>query len=317
VPALRALISATAQRLLVDAFGPGTSLGIGLRADYERFKPVSDSAIEQARGLIYRVQALDPALRAEPDLLLDEALILKTGGPRALEAIPLLEEAHELAQTNASVASELGLLKAVLRRDPRGVELVRLALGIEPDEARHPYYLGRSLAVAAGCESAAPDARGLPEDAGATCAESLRAYRTALRLSTEDDVDPWGIPSLSASGSWAILHAYARRGMDDPNDTLGMSVDERIDVIEALLALGPERSSAGWWDKPELWLATLYEAQGDFGKATTLMGGLVSEGSPSSQPVEWLEIYARVLRESGLDADKLREIEEWIGRRRG
>ena len=80
VPALRGLVSATAQQLLVEAFGPGSSLGVGLRADYDRYQPVADSAIERALGLVYRVQALDPALRTEPDLMLDEALILKTGG---------------------------------------------------------------------------------------------------------------------------------------------------------------------------------------------------------------------------------------------
>jgi hypothetical protein len=162
-----------------------------------------------------------------------------------------------------------------------------------------------------------PDSPAPTEDAGAACAEALREYRTAIALSTEDDIDPWGIPSLSRSSSWSILHTDARRRMEARSDTIAMSVDERIEELETLLAIGPERSSAGWWDKPELWLATLYEARGDFAKATTLMEELVGARELSSQPVEWLEIYARVLRESGVDPDKLREIEGWIGRRRG
>lgn len=317
VPTLRALVSATTQQLLVDAFGPGSMLGVGLRDDYERFQPVSDSAIDEARGLVYRVQALSPALREDPELLMDEALILKTGGPRALEAIPLLERANEVAPTLAPVASELGLLKAVLLQEPEGVELVRSSLGMEPREARYHYYLGRALDVTARCSSAGSDSPRPRGDAGGACAEALGAYRSAVELANEDDIRPWAIPSLAVSSSWAILHAYARRGLEDPGDTLAMSVDERIQELEALLAIGPERSSAGWWDKPELWLAQLYETRGDFGRATALMEELVGARALSSQPVEWLEIYARVLRASGLDPDRLREVEGWIQRRIG
>ncbi|HKJ01305.1 MAG TPA: toll/interleukin-1 receptor domain-containing protein [Longimicrobiales bacterium] len=317
VPALRALISAKAQELNVDAFGPGSSLGVGIRPDYDRFKPVPDSAIDQVRSLVYRVQALEPALREEPDLMLDEALVLKTGGPRARDAIPLLERARELAPTNARVASELGLLKAVILDDPRGVESVRSGLEIEPEEARYHYYLGRSLETTARCSFGSPEPPGPPESAGTDCAEALRAYRNAMALSGVDEVGPWEIGSLAASGSWGILHAYARRGLEDPIDTLAMSVDERIEELVTLLDRGPERSASGWWDRPALWLATLYEARGDFEAAAGRMEELVDDGPLASQPLEWLRIYARVLRASGSDPDRLREIEGWVARRGG
>lgn len=307
----RSLVSATTQRLLMDAFGPGAVLDIGLRRGYERISPVTDSAVDEARSLIYRLKSLDPGLRDDVGLLLDEALILKTNGSRVLRAIPLLEEALELAPTDPEVIAELGLLKAVMLQEPQGVELVRRASNMDPERARYHYYLGRSLGETYLCSHGSGPTPG----AATACAEAVREYGRARDLALTDDVWAREIRAGSVSRAWEVFHAYARRGHENRPDTIGLSIDERIEEIEDLISIRADRSSAGWWDWPELWLVTLYEAQGDFDKAGTLMREFMNGRSFESSPVDWWKIYARVLRGSGQDPDTLREVEGWIERR--
>jgi tetratricopeptide (TPR) repeat protein len=311
VRSARRLVSATTQQLLMEAFGPGASYDLGLGGNYERARLVSDSAIDEARSLIYRLKSIDPELRDDVGLLLDEALILKTNGSRVLGGIPLLEEALDLSPTDPEVIAELGLLKAVLRGEPEGVELVRRASNMDPDRARYHYYLGRSLGETHLCSRVSGPTPGAP----IACAEAVREYRLAGDLAITDDVWAREIRAGSVSRGWEIFHAYARRGHENPTDTIGLSVDERIEEIEYLSSVGRSTSHVGWWDWPGLWLVTLYEAQGDSVKAATLMREFMSGRSFESSPLDWWRIYARVLRASGGDPEMLREVEDWIERR--
>ncbi len=134
--ALRRLVSATTQKLLLQAFGHGGFPDVGLRGDYEGFAAIPDSAIEGAYALVHRLLILDAGLQGDPGLLLEEALLLKTSGPRVAEAIPLLEAALAASPDTPQVLAELGLIKAVVRHDPEGIDLIRSAATVDPNEAR-------------------------------------------------------------------------------------------------------------------------------------------------------------------------------------
>ena len=142
IEAHRRIVSAVLHQLTFKAFPPedDTAVGFALRNDYDRFAYVSDSEIDAVLTLIYQLQALNPTLKDDIKLLVEEALILKTNGGRTKEAIKVLEKAHKLAPENPEVLSELGLLLAVLSPElpqrAEGIALIRRAIQNQPNEAR-------------------------------------------------------------------------------------------------------------------------------------------------------------------------------------
>ena len=213
VEAYRRIISTKRGKFLLEAFGPGSSIDVALRSDYDRFKPVPDSEINEALTRLYQLQALNSSLKDDVGLLLDEALILKTGGERAREAIKVLEKAHKLSPMNPELLAELGLLRTVmtdeLAQKIAGLELIRRAIKIQPNEARYHFYLARSLAEAYLCPYAGLEYSG-SGDAEA-CAEAIREYHKATDLATAEDFWSRQIRVRAPQSSLDIFHRYARK----------------------------------------------------------------------------------------------------------
>jgi len=272
------IISTVRRHLTFKAFPPGDpGNDFALRPDYDSalftnlFARVSDSEINAVLTRIYQLQALNPILQDDIELLLEEALILKTRGTRTKEAIKVLEKAHKLAPENPELLAELGLLLAVLshkspQRAGEGVTLIRRAIQNRPNEACYHFYLARSLATAYLCPHRGLEYSGA-DDAQA-CAEAIREYHRATDLATGDDIWSQRIRTRAQKSSMGIFHRYAMKEADILTPKLGMPLDERIKELEYLMSTGASRrSQMGLKDCPEFWLATLYHATGSIEKA--------------------------------------------------
>tara|TARA_R110002073_G_scaffold318350_1_gene492462 strand:+ start:1311 stop:2984 length:1674 start_codon:yes stop_codon:yes gene_type:complete len=303
----RKLITAKKQRLMVLAFsGAGTVLDIGLRLNYQGFAPVPGAEVDDALHSIYQLQALDPGLKDDVALMFDEAAIWKTSGSRSNNAIPLLQKATEFAPNNSAVLAELGLLSVLISTKPDGMRFLRRAIDIQPNEARYHFYLARVLAETYVCPYAGYDYKG-SGDAEA-CAEAIRAYLRAADLATGDDRWSRQIQVRSVISALNIFHRYARKEKDILTANLAMTVDERIQAIEYLITQERRFSTSrnGNQDYPRFWLALLYEAKNDLGKAGALLQALMEE--TGRQPGLWLRLYARILEKSGSDPENLAKV---------
>ena len=296
----RKLISATRERLLRTAFGSG-AIDVGLRRDYGDFKPVPDEEIDEALKRVYRLRTLEPSLNDDVDLLLDEALILKSGGARATRAIPLLERAHQLSPARPDVLAELGLLSALLQQDSGGARLIGRAIEMQPEQARYHFYRARSLDQVYLCPFAGLTYSGSGDREA--CAEAVREYRRASDLAQADDLWSSQIRTRSVGSALNIFSRYVRKEKSVLTPRMGLSLDERISELEYLIPREQGRGRAGADDYPRFWLATLYEAQGRHGEAQTLMRELLEEKGYRAVP--WLKLYAQILQETGSDEEAL------------
>lgn len=305
IKSYRKSISAHRERMLRQAFLGGSSLDIGLRHDYVGyFVPIESKKISEALNLIYKVQALDPPLKEDTDLLLDEAFILKSSGSRSKQAVEVLKKAKNIDPRNPAVLAELGLLNTMLLKKPEGIEDIILAINITPNEARYHFYLARALAEINLCASVGHDYSGTDE--AENCARSIREYQRAADLASGEDRWSKHIYRNAISYSLNIFHRYSRKEKDILTQNLAMSIDERIRVLEFLIPLEHSRSRIGWKDYPLYWLVLLYESKNQLKKASQLIDQLLKE--KKYPPVFWLEYQVKLLEKSGHDPEQLDKV---------
>ena len=219
--ARRRLVHLTREQLTRKAFQPhNQALDIGLRRDYSNFAPVANDEINDALLPVYELQALDPSPQPDADLLLDEALILKTNGQRIAEAVKVLDDAHQAAPNHVGVTAELGLLLAVpeeSQRQEEGLALLRQAVQSQPNEPRYRFYLARALCEVHSCSYANPNAND-----GEPCAEAIREYHKAADLASARDTWSSAIRLWAQTSAMAIFHGYVRRDGDILTPKLAM-----------------------------------------------------------------------------------------------
>ncbi len=294
---------ANRDRMELTAFTGGSSLNIGLRKDYaEQFVPIDPQEISAALKIIYQLQALKPSLKNDPDLLLDEAIILKTSGLRARNAIEVLEKGKEIAPGNAAILAESGLLNAVLLQKPEGLEDIQRAIVISPDNARYHFYLARALGEIFLCPDAGNSYTGSGHK-GLACANAIKAYHQAIVLA-KGDVWSQHIRHYSVEGSLDIFHRYCCQDKDLLTHRLVMSTDDRIKELEFLIPLERHRSRPGKEGAPNYWLALLYEAEGQPKKAYQLISQLLEERD-FQPPLLWIEYQEKLLQSIGSDKGQL------------
>jgi tetratricopeptide (TPR) repeat protein len=316
----RRFISTAKDNLLEQAFGSHWVIGIALRHHYADFRLTSESEIDSALTALYRLQALNPELRHDVALLLDEALILKAGlqlGP----AVGVLRQAHELAPAHAAVLAELGLLLALSSEDPPqiagGIAFIRRAIQAEPNEARYHFYLAHALAETCLCPYAGLEySRG--DDAQA-CAEAIREYHRAADLAVAGDT--WQIRARARECSIDIFHRYARKEGDILTPKLAMPFDERLRELQYLS--GSSTSMSGLHDNPRFWLVVLHHATRNLEQADLEMRTLLQEDHDRwlGQDVAywkdqyyiknrllWFELFCRILEQRDTDSEILASV---------
>ena len=296
---------ANRKRMLSRAFTGGSSLNIGLRKDYaEQFAPIDFKQISAALNIIYKVQELDPSLKDDPNLLLDEALILKASVTRIKNAIVILQKAKELAPHHTAILAELGLFNAVLLKKPEGIDDIRHAIEISPANARYHFYLARALAEIYLCPYSGYDYSGSGDEEG--CANAIKEYHQAIELATGNDKWSQHIRYHSITGGLDIFHRYSRKEKDIVTQGLAMSIDERINELEFMIPLEHNRSRTGHEDEPLYWLALLYESKNQINKASQLMRQLLIENNYRS--VLWMKYQVKLLENTGDDQQELNKI---------
>lgn len=293
------------RRMMRMAFTGDSSLNIGLREDYaEHFAPIDSMQISAALRLIYKVKELNPSLNNDPDLLLDEALILKTSGIRAKKAIVVLEKAKEIAPLNAEILSELGLLNTMLLKKPTGIEDIQHAIKINPNKARYHFYLARALEEIFLCPYTEKNYAGLGDSEG--CANAIREYHQAIALANDEEKWSQHIRYYSINGSLDIFSRYIRKEKDILTQSLSMSVKERIKELEFLISQGHKSSRRSWEDVPRYWLALLYESTNQLTKASQQINILLKEKDYRS--VLWMEYQVKLLEKTKHDQEELTKI---------
>lgn len=308
IEAHRRIITTMREKLLYAAF-VRSAVDIGL-GGYGQSGTVSESEVNAALSRIYQLQAVNPSLKDDVGLLLDEALILKTYYRRSKRAIKVLEQAHKLSPENHKVLAELGLMKAfhsdTLQQKIEGLYLIRHAVELRPNHARYHFYLARSLSRAYGCVWESD-----PGDAEA-CAEAIREYHRAADLATTEDV--WSkqirYGSHGPRSSIAIFKAYARIDGGILTLNLNMPLDECIKELEYLkISKVWGFQSLGIEDNAQFLLATLCHATGNNEKAERLILELLERDYDRwYMRLPWVKLYEMILEESGQDAKTLSEI---------
>jgi tetratricopeptide (TPR) repeat protein len=305
---LRRIVATKREQLVRRAFGPGSNLGIAIRHDWSSFQLVPNAEVDAALAVLYRLQALDPALDEDAGLLLDEAKLMKAG-LRLPDAVEVLRQAHALAPANAEVMAELGLLMALSAKDAKqiaeAIAFLRQAVHATPDEAIYHYYLAHSLAETHMCAYAGVDFReGGDEQA---CAEAIREYRRAADLGKDDDI--WEIRTRACEASMDIFHRYARKEGTVLSPKLAMPLEERLRELQ-YLTRGTRTTKTGTHDEARYWIAELLLATGNPEQAEREMRELLTADHDcwlgngknfweDPQYIEsrhlWMELFARIL----------------------
>jgi len=322
VDARRRLIRVAREQFTLKAFPPGDqAVNIGLRRDHSRFAYVPDSEINRIVAHIYKLQARFPTLRNDADLLLEEALLLKTNGGHLAEATKILERAHKLTPENSAISSEYGLFLAVpeeSQRKTEGIALLRSVVEREPAEARYHYYLARALDDVYLCWAAGLDSGCEDEPQG--CAEAIREYHRAAELATGPDIWSRGIRIWAAAKAMDIFHRYARKEGDILTGKLSMPLEERLKEIQYLIRAGASGSRMGREDNPQFWVPQLQFALGDIEAADRQIRDILQsdhQRGPEPGTKYWedephvrvnrayFEFFEKVLKASGRDPEIL------------
>ena len=299
------ITQANREHMLRGRFTGGSFYNIGLRKDYTGpFAPSNPQQISAALKIIYSVQELEPSLKNDPDLLLDEALILKTSGLRVKQAIPVLEKANHIAPENAEILAELGLIKVMLLQKHEGLEDIQQAIKINPEIARYHFYLAKALGEIFLCSYRGYKHFG--SEYSESCVKAIKEYHIAIDIAGGDF---WSrhIRYHSIIGSFDIFHKYSNNEKDIITKRLAMSVNECIEELEFLTPMEVGRRRNGWFDEPNYWLAVLYESKGQQEKASHLMSQLLKEDNYYSVP--WMEYQVKLLQATGHDSDELIKIQ--------
>jgi tetratricopeptide (TPR) repeat protein len=322
VTAHQKIIKTVRDKLLWKAFvESGADIGLGR---FNEFKTVPDSEIDAALTEIYHLKAIKPALKDDIELLLDEARIMKTNENRSKEAIKVLERARTLSPENPEVLAELGLLQAYhtakSNKKIQGLDLIRRAIDLQPNDARYHFYLARSHYTT--CWANWHNNIGGVSEA---CADEIREYHKAADLAVGQDVWSKQIYHRGLLRSMVIFKAIARHYGILTSD-FPMSLEERITELDYLKTAADRGDSqfrsefyyTGVEEDGQFLLATLCYAAGNIEKAERLMRELIERDRKLiNYCLPWLDLYERILEKSGHNSKTLSEIREIILRTRG
>jgi tetratricopeptide (TPR) repeat protein len=326
----RRLVSTRRDKLLWEEFGPHSRIRIALNHDHDRWRVVPQSEIDAALIVLYQCQALNPTLKQDVGLLLDEALILKTDR-RLGEAIEVLRQAHGLAPGNAEVLAELGLLLAFFSQGSQqiaeGIAYIRRAIESEPNEARYHFYLAHALAETCFCRYAGLEYAGTDDAQAQACAEAIREYHRAADRVVGNDI--WEIRRSARRYVMDIFHCYARKEGDILTPKLAIPFDERLKALQYSIS-EDYGGSDGWHDNPRFWLVSLLYATGNLEQADRKIRELLEKAHSGfgrnknywedqyyigSMPLGF-ELFVKILEERGSDPTTLATVKRLMAEAR-
>jgi tetratricopeptide (TPR) repeat protein len=239
---------------------------------------------------IYRVYVLNPSLKDDIELLLEEALLLKLSR-RYIAGITVLEKAKKLFPDNPTMLAELGCLHALASPDKNieGLDLLRRAIEIRPTEARYHYYLARAV-----------------EKAGLH-AEAISQYYQAIQLQLATGLDLWSKKICQGAFEALIRFFEIYFPWGEEFTKLDMPLEERIHILEFIMVFRSHYHSGD--TDPYLHLAILYYKDGEFKKANNMIQEFMKYWKikiEDNLPV--LELYANILEQGGIDPDTLNKV---------
>ena len=248
---------------------------------------------------LYRVYSLNPSLKEDIGLLLEEALILKADR-RLKTSIFVLEKAYNLSPENPDVLAELGLLTSS-KENIEALDLIRRAIEIQPDNPLYHYYLANRAENAA------------------LYAEAIREYNRTTSLAFDEPqiivvLRPCSMRAFDSerlsSYSFHLRHIFLENGLNNEsllNSELDMPLLERAHVLEYY------REKGEFYDDSYCYLARTYYELGDLEKATATIRSGLEESKTYKNTPKLLIIYAMFLEESNLEPTTLKEVYAKLG----
>jgi tetratricopeptide (TPR) repeat protein len=258
---------------------------------------VPQEGVDDALALIYRLRALNPSLKDDLGLLLEEALLLDVG-EYFKASIMVFKKAHKLSPQDPDVLAELGRLRSQTSSDENieGLDLLRRAIAIRPDEPRYHYYLGDAL-VEAGFG-----------------AEAIREYNRTVKLADGQDHRSEQLRrDASCKLMWNFCYYYYYSDEERLLCVeLDMPLEERVQVLENCFE-NCKLKYGYVWEDPCMYLAHTYYELGDLKKAAnTIQSGLPDDKGEWSEEIYMLVALAMILEEGGFDPTTLEEVRAMI-----
>jgi tetratricopeptide (TPR) repeat protein len=294
VDVLWRIVTAMKQKLLAGTlYSPvaiDTGMDVALRnaPDYVGLDPAPGTDVLLER--IYALQAIQPLLRDDVSLLMDEAQVLTVNG-RIDDSRKVLRRAHLIEPENPLAEAELGLLESLAVTEPAraraGLDLIRSAVARSPETALFQLYLGRSIERVIGKPNA----------------DALRAYRSAAGLAVAQDF--W-TRRLRDFAEESMVREYTSLGPLSGGvltDRLKLTVPERLEHIQYLVGRGvtfPDRTPIEY---PEYYLAVLSVAVGNTAQAASVARAYLpaDPGSWKTWHIPMLQLLEKVLDQTGAD----------------
>jgi tetratricopeptide (TPR) repeat protein len=260
---------------------------------------IPQEEVDDTFALIYRLRSLNPSLKDDIRLLVEEALLLEVD-ESFKTSIMVLEKAHKLSPNDPDVLAELGRLRLQTpsNENIEDLHLLRRAIEIQPDEPRYHYYLGGAL-----------------EEAGFH-AEAIREYNRTVKLADGQDIRSEQLRRHASCESMGIFRCYYRDEERLLTTELDMSLEERVQRLEHCienreLELGC-RYQGSYYD-PHLYLARTYYELGNLKKAAnTLRASLPEDKSEWCEKRFRLVALSMILEEGGFDPGTLEEVRTMI-----
>jgi len=251
---------------------------------------IPQEEVDDTFALIYKLRSLNPSLKDDIGLLVEEALLLEVD--KSFKAsIMVIEKAHKLSPKDPDVLAELGRLRlqTASNENIEALDLLRLAIEIQPNEPRYHYYLGEAL-----------------EEAGFH-AEAIREYDRTAKLAVGQDI--WS-ERLRYSAFNELIGIFHIHYLDEERlltAELDMPLEERVQILEYYI--GNRELEYGYLRDPYLYLARTYYELGNLKKAAnTLRVSLPEDKSEWCEEIFRLVALAMILEEGGFDPSTLEEV---------
>lgn len=256
---------------------------------------IPQEEVDDTFALIYKLRSLNPSLKDDIRLLVEEALLLEVD--KSFKAsIMVIEKAHKLSPKDPDVLAELGRLRLQTSSNENieALDLLRRAIEIQPDEPRYHYYLGEAL-----------------EEAGFG-AEAIREYNRTVMLADGQDLRSEQLRRDASCELMGIFCCYYRDEERLLTAELDMPLEERVQRLEYYIEnreLELEYRYLRYDHDPYLYLARTYYELGNLKKAAnTLRVSLQEDKSEWCDEIFRLVALAMILEEGGFDPSTLEEV---------
>lgn len=258
---------------------------------------IPQEEVDDTFALIYRLRSLNPSLKDDIRLLVEEALLLEVD--KSFKAsIMVMEKAHKLSPNDPDVLAELGRLRLQTSSNENidDLDLLRRAIEIQPDEPRYHYYLGGAL-----------------EEAGFH-AEAIREYDRTVKLADGQDLRSEQLRRDASCESMGIFRCYYRDEERLLTTELDMPLEERVQRLEYSIENHElECRCPGYYYDPYLYLARTYYELGNLKKAAnTLRASLPEDKSEWCEERFRLVALSMIMEEGGFDPGTLEEVRTMI-----